>query len=145
MRGFSLIEILIVIAILAVLIGLGLFMSMETLKGTIYRSEQATIVSLLQKARSRSMANIDQVPWSVCYVAPNYIVAKGAVCNAANAYDTVGATPAVAIASDFADPAKFPTVVFAQLSGDTAAVDIEIMQDNRTSTITINHEGTIIW
>ncbi len=145
MRGFSLIEIVIVVAILALLVGLGLFMSMETLGGTIYRSEQATIVSLLQKARSRAMANIDQVAWSVCYAAPNYLVAKGATCNAANAYDTVAANPAVAAASHFADPAKFPTVVFAQLSGNTAPAEIVIVQDNRTSTTTLNHEGTIIW
>jgi len=144
-RGFTLIEIVVVIGILAVLLSLGLFMSMETLRGTIYRSEAATIVSLLQKARSRGMANIEQSPWSVCYVNTQYVVAKGALCNAATAHDVVAANPGVAAASSFADPAKFPTIVFAQLSGNTTATSITVLQDSRTQTIAITHEGTIIW
>lgn len=136
-------EIAVVMAIFTALIALGLFMSMETLKGTIYRSEEATIVSLLQKARSRSMNNINQAQWGVCYVAPNYVLFKGTVCSSAAAVDTLAANAGVAAASDFAH--TFPTVVFAQLSGTTAAATITVLQDSRSATITINNEGTIIW
>lgn len=145
--GFTLIEILIVIAIFTVLIALGLFMSMETFKGSMYRSEEATIVSLLQKARSRAMANVFQTAWSVCYSAPNYIIAHGSGCPA-GAYDTVAANAGVATVSDFANVAKFPTVVFQQLSGDTTSasdVSITVVQDSISRPITINHEGAIIW
>jgi hypothetical protein len=38
-----------------------------------------------------------------------------------------------------------PGVVFTQLSGTTTATTTTITQNGRTSTITINYEGTITW
>ena len=53
-RGFTLMEIIVVVALFSILTTLGLFMSMETLRGTLSRSEGSVIVSLLQKARVRA-------------------------------------------------------------------------------------------
>ena len=142
-KGFTLIEIIITIAIFTVLITLGLLMSMETFRGTLYRSEEATIVSLLERARSRAMNNINQSTWSVCYVAPTYVISKGSVCGAATMTDSVVVNDAVALASDFVT--TFPTVVFTQLSGTTTPATITVKQDNRASVITINNEGTLLW
>ncbi len=130
-------------SIFSLILVLGLFMSMETFRGTIYRSEKATIVSVLQKARSRAMANVYQTPWSVCYIAPNYVIAKGASCTSATAFDKIEANPAVVTASNFAS--TFPTISFAQLTGDTAAATLTVVQDSRSSTISLNYEGAIIW
>jgi prepilin-type N-terminal cleavage/methylation domain-containing protein len=143
MRGFTLIELIITITLFTFLAGLGLLMSMETFRGTLHRSETATIVSLFEKARSRSMNNIDQSPWSVCYSASAYVISKGASCSAATAADTVAANAGVAAASDFAH--TFPTVLFTQLSGTTTAATFAVVQDGRTSTISINDQGTVIW
>jgi prepilin-type N-terminal cleavage/methylation domain-containing protein len=145
MRGFSLVEIIVTLAIFTVLVSFGLFMGVQTISTAIHRSEEATIVSLLEKARSRAINNMYQTTWSVCYVSPNYIVAKGSTCSLATAYDKVAADSRVATASDFTNPAKFPTIVFDQLTGDVpSSVSIDVVQDN-TKTITINHEGAIIW
>lgn len=143
MKGFTLIEIIVVVTIFSVLVTLGLFMSMETFRGTLYRSEKDTIVSLLQKARSRAMSNINQTSWGVCYRAPNYVIIKDVVCDAAHTQDTIAAHAGVAAVSNFTT--TFPVVVFAQLSGTATPATITVRQDNRSATIVVNNEGTINW
>lgn len=135
-------------AIFSMILAIGLFANVQTFRGAVYRSEVSTIVSLLERARSRAMANSFQTQWSVCYVAPNYVVVKGSTCNTTAIYDSVSANVEVAAASDFVNPAKFPVIVFQQLSGDTttsADISLVVLQDSQSSTITINHEGSIIW
>ncbi|HCR52495.1 TPA: hypothetical protein DIV48_02485 [Candidatus Kaiserbacteria bacterium] len=138
-RGFTLIEIIIVVAIFSVLISLGLFMSMETLRGTLNRSERDIVVSALQKARSRALANMQQAPWGVCYIAPDYIVFRGFEC--APGLPTNETVPA-----NTANSIVFPSpIVFSQLSATTTGGSITIAQDGRTATITVNQEGMIDW
>jgi prepilin-type N-terminal cleavage/methylation domain-containing protein len=137
--GFTLIEIIVVIAIFSALILFGLFMSMETLRGTLQRSERDTIVSLLERARSRAMNNIEQASWGMCYLAPDYVVFKGTVCSAAAVIDTVAASPGTATTGLLAG------IVFSQLAGTTTPATVTVTQGIRTSTIEINYEGTIIW
>ena len=137
MRAFSLVEILITVALFTILIGLGLFMSMETFRGVGQRSEQEVIVSLLEKARSRAMNNIQQSPWGVCAQAGVYAVFKGTTCNTLG--DTFPANPNATTAG------LISGVVFTQLSGTTTPTVITLTQNSRTSTITIPYEGTLIW
>ena len=135
--GFTLLELIVTVAIFSILITLGFFMSFETFRGASHRSEVDVIVSLFQKARSRAMNNIEQSTWGVCYIAPNYVLLKGLVaCDVAYVVDTVKA-------SDF--NTMFPVVIFLQLSGSTDETTVEVKQNARTSTISINEAGTIIW
>jgi Tfp pilus assembly protein FimT len=143
MRAFTLTEVVVVVGIFTGLLALGLFMSIETLRGTIYRSEQATIVGMLGRARSRAMNNIEQSPWGFCYTPPNYIVFKGSVCSAAAAYEVTPVNTAVASSSGFG--IAFPSIVFTQLSGTSTAATITVVQDGRNRITTINNEGAIIW
>src|SRR5262245_5773576 len=89
-RAFSLIEVLVVIALLAITGGLALMVSMETYRGTSFRTERNMVIALLQRARAQSVANycggtcvgndgaahgvyIDQVNHRyVLYQGPNY-------------------------------------------------------------------------
>ena len=137
-KGFTLVEILVVIAIFTLLIGLGLFMSMEAYRGFSFHSEQDTVVSVLQKARSRAMANIDQTAWGVCYISPNYVIFKGSTCTVAGS-DLIPANPSVTIAG------LSGGIIFSQLAGTSTGGVITVTQNNRVSTTTINYEGTIIW
>ena len=144
MKGFSLIEIIVTVTIYTVLVGLGLFVGMGAFRGSIHRSEDATIVSLLQRARSRAMANMHESEWSVCYIAPNYVVAKGADCTVGAARETFEANAGVATDSEF--DTTFPIVVFERLTGNTTPKEIVVKQDGREPVkISTNHAGTIIW
>lgn len=137
-RGFTLIELLIVIALVTLMIGLGLFVSIDTYHATLARSERDVIAGLLARARSSSMANIDDTAWGVCYIAPNYIVFRGTSCTAGTS--TNEPTPA---ASDAVITGFASAIVFTQLSGTTTGGTITIVQQGKTSTITVNHEGAI--
>lgn len=143
MRGFTLIEVVVVIGIFVGIISLGLFLSMETFRGTLYRSEVSTIVSVLERARDRAMNNVNQTTWGVCYLGSSYVIIKGAACVQSSVQDTIIANPGVAQASGF--PSSFPVVQFSQLAGTTTGATIAVRQNDRTQTITINNEGTILW
>jgi prepilin-type N-terminal cleavage/methylation domain-containing protein len=140
-RGFTLIEIIVVIAIFTMIMSLGLFMTFDTYRGFSSRSERDTVVSLLTSARSAAMANINQTSWGICYIAPNYITFRGTTCTAGAATNIAVPTGGgVAVAGLY-----LPGVVFTQLSGTTTATTTTITQNGRTSTITVNYEGTITW
>ncbi len=137
--GFTLVEIIVVIAIFSTLVTLGLFMSMDTLRGTTHRSERDIVVSMLEKARSRALANIYQTPWGVCANASDYIIFRGTSC-------TAGLSTNEIISASAANPAIFSApIVFSQLSATTTGGTVTIVQDGHTNTITINHEGAIDW
>src|SRR5258706_4507626 len=75
-KGFTLVEIAIVIILLMTIISLGLFISFDFYKNFAFRSEKSTIISILQKARSQSLNNIDEVRHGVHFAASplTYIV-----------------------------------------------------------------------
>lgn len=142
-RGFTLVEILVVLAIFALLVGVGVTFSIDAYRGNIFRSERGVLVSVLERARSRAITNYQQSSWGVCYIAPNYVIFKGVTCTSGT--DTVPANQTIAAASSFG---SFPTIVFSQLAGTTTGASITLMDGVsavNTSTITINNEGTIIW
>ncbi len=126
-RGFTLVEILVVVAIFTGLAGLGLFMAFNSYGSAASRSERDTVVSLLAKARGRAMNNYYGAAWGVCYLGPNYVIFRDA-------------PPCVA---------GSPTVIFEQLTGKLVPqtpVTITITQPNHPdSIIFINNEGTINW
>jgi prepilin-type N-terminal cleavage/methylation domain-containing protein len=143
-RGFTLIEISVALGIMMLLFTLGTLMSLDAFRGYTFRSERETIVSVLVRARSHSMANIDGSSWGVCFRSGKYVLFKGVTCTTPQVSDEeFDANAGVASASNFSS--TFPTVVFAQLSGQTSAASIQITEEGRTSSISLNHEGTIIW
>src|SRR3989338_22512 len=143
-KGFTLIEIIVTTAIFSVIIGLGLFMSMETFRGVTFRSERDTMVGVLQKARSRAMANIKQSPWGVHYAGSpdyTYTIFRGSDYAHATEKEVVEGGRTASIS-----PSPLSDVVFTQLSGTTTGTFSATLQEGgRTSNIQVNYEGTIIW
>ncbi len=150
-QGLTLIEILVVIAILTILFAVGVLMSMEAFRGYSRRSERDTIVSVFERTRSRAMANVNQHQWGVCLdttvpTSPNYIIFSGTYANAFSK-DTVPANVGVTL-----DATGAPTfnctaggIIFAQLTGNTSTNSIRVMQGAATSTVSTNVEGRINW
>lgn len=141
-KGFTLIEIVISMAILTIILGLGLFMSMDSYNAYLSRSERDTIVSLLQRARSHAMANSYQTSWGLCYIAPDYIIFRGTACTAGVATNEVTPGNPVALITGLTSVSP---ILFSQLSGTTTGGTITVTEGSKVSTISINHEGTIIW
>lgn len=145
--GLTLIEVLIAMAIAISLFSLGLFVSLDAYRGYIFRSERTVLVSVLEKARSRAMNNINQKEWGVCRIDNKYIIFSKVETEplkdcadyaAINGNDAIPSNPSAIISG-------LTGLYFKQLSGKTSASTITITQDSKISEIQINEEGTINW
>ncbi len=152
-KGFTLIELLIAVAIFSVILGLGLIMSIDVYRGYSQRSERDVVVSLLQKARGMSLANIDQSRWGVCYAAPSYLIFKGSYTAGASTNEVFPVSAAVVL-SGFPQCGLGSEIVFDQLTGKlvpqlspaTSETTITITQPGRpTQSVSVNNEGRINW
>ncbi len=139
-NGFTFVEVLVTMAIVAGLFVVGSFVSFDTYRGDLLKAEQATLVSVLQKARSRAMNNIDATPHGV-YIDSNFFTLfRGSVYNPlSSTNERIQRNSGVVIS--VIDP-----VVFAQLSGEpTPTGDIVLTYGARTATISIKRGGLIHW
>ena len=138
--GFSLIEIMMVIAIFVFVASFGLLASMDMYRGYTYRYERNAISSVLQKARGRAIANINQSNYGVHLDSSGYTLFQGSVYNPADSHNEnfpMGKTITLSGLSD---------VVFQQLGGEPVTPGSITLNDGVSmSTITINSEGGIIW
>ncbi len=146
----TIIEILIVIAVIGMIITFGSFINVNVFSSDTFRTEEYTIVSILEKARSRSMANMYDTSHGVCYIAPNYVIfreADGHCVNGVSSNELIPANANIASYSSFSSSAKFPIINFTRLSGDvgTAPIDILLTDGTKSAHILINNEGTITW
>lgn len=57
-RGFSLIEILTVLGLLAIVGGFGMMVSIDGLQGSYFTNDKDSVITALQKARSRAVSNM---------------------------------------------------------------------------------------
>lgn len=151
-RGFTFIEVMVVVAIISILFAVGLLMGMDAYHGYARRSERDTLVSVFQRARSRALANVNQHQWGVCLdtnvpTSPNYVIFSGPSYASAFSKDIIPANPSVTInlsgAPSFACTSG--GIIFAQLTGDTTSATITMQQGAITSTISTNQEGAIDW
>lgn len=152
-RGFSLIEIVVVIGLFSIIAAFGLFVSMDDLRGYRFHTERDVVVSVLHKARSQAVNNMcfgggctDGKPHGVHFMAGQYVIFQGSTYATR---DT--ALDEVVPQEDGATTVTGPTdVIFAQLSGmvttnPSTAGAVTVAGPSRTSVITVGPEGTITW
>ncbi len=141
-NGFTLIEIIIVIAILVVIAGFGMSIDLNVFKMDSFQNEEAKVVAILEKARSRSMANMFNTAHGVCYVAPDYIIFRENDSHCTSGVSSNELIPAnTTIASN--SSTVFPTISFNRLTGNTIGAIIHITDNIKTRNININNEGAI--
>jgi prepilin-type N-terminal cleavage/methylation domain-containing protein len=162
-RGYTLIELIIVVGLVLMLIALASFIDVHNYLGDAFRAERSTLVTVLQAARADSLNNVDLLPHGVAFHPADhpkaYVLFEGA-----RYAESDPATQSVFEGSypvSF-DPNAPAEIVFCQLSGDATsgigASDCEdpsnafegkvTMSDGirgLTQTVTINHEGAIGW
>ena len=144
-EGFTLIEVIVVTAIFALLGSLGLFIGMDVYRSYSFRSERDIVVSMLEKARSQSMVNLDQSAHGVRIESARYTIFEGAsyAGRIAALDEAVDRAPTVLVAGN---PPLPLDIVFGQLDGNVQnAGAVTISDGARSELITINHEGRIDW
>lgn len=164
--GFSLIEIVIVMALLAIIGGLALIMNFDDYRGYSFRNERDLLVSVLQRARSQSVNNVCLSGLSCTGGQPHGVhIGSAADCSAINKpcyviFQTTTTTPTfaardTAVDQDIERSSSFnlvtspgPDVVFDQLSGnvDIAPWSLVVTDNlNHIATTTVNSQGQIDW
>ncbi len=145
-RGFSMLEMLVVVGMFFLLAGFGLVVNMDAYRSTDFRSERDLFVALLQRARSQSMSNMcagsvceDGLPHGVHIEADRYVAFQGGVYNAADE-ENIRYPVSPSISRQGGD------ITFTQLSGTTTATSTTLSDlTGKTSMITTNAAGQISW
>ena len=148
MKGFSLIEIIVVVAILLLLLSLGLITNMDSYKKYMFRSENQNLISSIAKVRSESLTNKGQSPHGICFDGAqkrlalfqgvSYQTSSNPIFIDTNPLTTITSMPNIFLCANGG-------VVFSQLSGTTTQVEIGVTQNGSVSKTTISYEGTIHW
>ena len=143
-RGFTLIEITLVIALIIIIFGFGLTVSFDSYRKDYLKAERDTLISVLQKARNESINNLNNTPHGFYFDGTDYILFEG------SSYtdplrDTskdlkIVKNPSITIGG-------LTEVVFEQLDGNANPVGDITLNDgiNPVISININQEGRINW
>ena len=139
-RGFSIVEIMVVLGIFAAIVSTGLALSIDQIaRGTIF-SERDTLVSLLNGARAASLANVNAQPHGVHIDATQFVAFEGSAYSSSDPKNyPIARTSSVSMSG--------PTdIVFAQLSGEVSSGGTLILADGGSQAIIeVNDAGRIDW
>lgn len=155
-KGFTLLEILITIGLLAIVASLGLFVSMESYHNSSFHNERDLFISALQHARAQAVNNVciglsctEGQPHGVHIVTTagtvtHYIVFQGTTYNSVDPLNTV-----IDVGKNISQNLQvtgMTDVYFDQLSASTTPTTITLQNNlGESSVITIGNEGQISW
>lgn len=150
MRGFSLLELLIVIAIIAILATLGGGMYRNYAKNVELSSVAQTISADLKHMQSKAMIGEDLRKWGMHFVNgpsanDDYYELFSTPTTYADAGKVVKETTYLSLGVEFSDPLSGTTkdVVFNRISGTTTATTVGVTAEGNTQMVTVTPLGTI--
>lgn len=157
-RGFTLIELVIVVGLLAIIGSFTLVLSFNSYKGYLYRTDRDVLVAALQHARALAIGNVCSGTTTNCTdgrahgvaIRPvdhpeSYVIFQGP--SYANRDQAVDSELDSAPTTVFPGGTDLSEVVFKQLSGSATTSGTITMTDDagRSSVITIGPDGQISW
>lgn len=141
MRGFTLIEIVVAIGILTALGAMGLFVAIEQYRTYALEADLGTAVSLVQRARTKAMANIGESQHGFYTDGNNYVLFRGSsyADRDPNYDEEIPVAPVVSVSGT-------QEFVFSQLEGIANPTgDLTLDNDKRSRIISVNSAGRISW
>ncbi len=146
-RGFSLLELLIVLAIIAVLGTAGVGYYRGFVKSVELQSVTKTLASDLRQVRSKSMIGEGGVKWGAHFVnvsgGDQYYELFSTPTNYAGG--TVTATTTLSRGLVFSDPSAGTSkdIIFTKISGTTTPAIVVILSEGQYATTTVSSIGSI--
>jgi Tfp pilus assembly protein FimT len=138
MTGFTLIEVILTAGIMAVLLAVGLPVSLDFYNQYQFDSELDTLISVLESARNLAMINYNESAHGVYIGANNFIIFQGPSFASRNPAQDKNFPRNSVISITGASE-----VVFSALSGQTASTTFTVANAQRSVNINVNSEGTI--
>jgi prepilin-type N-terminal cleavage/methylation domain-containing protein len=140
-NGFTLIEILVAMTLLAVLAGFALTVSLDSYREFTFRSQQELLVSLLQRARAQAMGNVNQAPHGL-HIDPG--AATYTLFQGSDFFHRDQSEDLVFAGNPGQSLTGLSDVVFTQLSGTTSSGSV-ILKDftHPQAIISLNNEGQV--
>lgn len=141
-RGFTLVEILVTLAILVTILAIGAFANINLFRQEQVLKEEMILVSTLQKARSRAMNNVEQTKHGVHIEneLDYYFIFKGDTYNPNDSTNEKIPREEKIILSGLTN------IVFKQLSGNANEGNITLTDTGgKQKTIIISENGLIDW
>lgn len=137
-EGFTFIEILIAVAILAIIFAAGVPVTVNFYLNYQLAAEEELLSAVLERARNLSMVNYNQSPHGVYIDTDKFIVFQGDNYETrdANQDEEFSRSKAIAISG-------LNELIFEVLSGRTASTTLTLTVRDFTKTININEEGRI--
>lgn len=148
-RGFSLLELLIVIAIIAVLAAAGAGYYRGFVKSVELQSVSKTLAEDLKQVRSKSMIGEGGVKWGAHVVntsgGSQYYILFSTPTNYADAGKVAISTTTLSTGLTFSDPSAGANkdIIFAKISGTTTATTVVVMSEGKYATTTISSIGAV--
>lgn len=140
--GFSVIEMVITMGIFIFVIGFSFGIGLDTYGRSDLGTERDMLVSLLYKARSRAINNINESAHGLYIDAPNskYVVFQGDdhATSDPDLHEEFSVDGSVVLSND-------SEIVFSPLSGTSTGSSIKIENASKAYLIEINSEGGIDW
>lgn len=133
-RGFTVIEITVVLALIGTLAALGLFWTRDLFEVSSIEHEEETLVILLTQARSHAFSNKEGTH-GVCYDSEEHAYVSEGIRTSISTRVHVEGLPSCSEGG----------VVFSALSATTTPVSITLTQEGRSVSILVNREGYIEW
>ena len=137
--GFTLIEILVTLGIVAFVLGLSLNIGFDTYNRADFFAERDLLVQYLQGVRGKAIANIDNVEHGLRVETSDdvYVILEG--------FDEVYEIPMREGVTVTNIEGGDVTIMFRQNSGRSTGGTIILDDGTRSQEIEINQEGGIIW
>ncbi len=141
-RGFTLLEVVVVLALVTSIVALTLFFSLDSYRQSARLAEVSTILTLLTTARAAAMNTVDGQAHGLRFTPSGYVVFTGASFTTSNPVSRIVTPAAYPLVLASSSPSE---VVFTLLSGTTTAAVITFVdpQTSGSSSIRINSEGLI--
>lgn len=137
-RGTTLVEIIVVVAIAAVLLGFGIPLTWDFYVQSALRAERFNAVMYLRAARTRAMSNKGETAHGVAVTADNFVIFEGpnyAMRNVARD-QLFPRSPGIAATGTI-------EMAFSQLSGRSASSTLLLVNSAGGAAVRVNAEGLI--
>ena len=146
-RGFSLLELLMVIAILGILGAAGFGYYVNVAKNIEISTVARTLASELRDARARAMGGESRRKWGVHAVngASDYFEVFSTPTNYANGGTTINRTQYLFSGAAFSDPSEGTSkdIIFTGISGTTTASSLTLTSQTQSITVSVTALGLI--